>query len=202
MIVVLNYGLGNVQAFVKVYERLNIKCRQASRKEDLDSDSKIILPGVGSFDYAMERLNDSGMRETLDHLILEEGANCLGVCVGMQMMAGRSEEGQLNGLGWIEGQVKKFVNDNNPDPCLIPHMGWNTVIPTGSKLFKGLRRPQFYFLHSYHFTPKKQSAIIATTDYGGSFISAICEKNIYGVQFHPEKSHHWGERILKNFAEA
>ena len=96
---ILNYGLGNVQAFVKVYERLNIKCRQASKKEDLDIDSKIILPGVGSFDYAMERLNESGMRETLDKLILKEGASCLGVCVGMQMMAESSEEGQQNGLG-------------------------------------------------------------------------------------------------------
>ena len=184
---ILNYGLGNVQAFVKVYERLNIKCRQASKKEDLDIDSKIILPGVGSFDYAMERLNESGMRETLDKLILKEGASCLGVCVGMQMMAESSEEGQQNGLGWIQGKVKKFENADKPDHFSIPHMGWNNVIPKGSQLFKGLSQPQFYFLHSYHFAPEQESAIIATTDYGGSFVSAICEKNILECNFTQRK---------------
>ena len=183
---ILNYGLGNVQAFVKVYERLNIKCRQASKKEDLDIDSKIILPGVGSFDYAI-RLNESGMRETLDKLILKEGASCLGVCVGMQMMAESSEERSAKRPWLDQGKVKKFENADKPDHFSIPHMGWNNVIPKGSQLFKGLSQPQFYFLHSYHFAPEQESAIIATTDYGGSFVSAICEKNILECNFTQRK---------------
>jgi glutamine amidotransferase len=166
------------------------------------NSTKIILPGVGSFDYAMQRLNDSGMRETLEKKVLEEKIPVLGVCVGMQMLAKTSEEGILPGLGWIDGEVKKFVLPSGSTTMRIPHMGWNTIKPLSQDgLLKGLdNESRFYFLHSYYFKCSHSSDSMALTNYGGDFVSAVNDKNIYGVQFHPEKSHGWGIQLLENFA--
>lgn len=202
MIALVDYGLGNISAFANVYKRINIPVVIAKSAEKLLGADKIILPGVGSFDYAMQRLNQSGMRETLDELVLVKKVPVMGICVGMQMLAGSSEEGILPGLGWIDGRVKKFDSSVFSTDACIPHMGWNDVKAiTKMRLFDNLEQnARFYFLHSYYFHCNQNDNIIATTDYGIRFSSVVSNNNIYGVQFHPEKSHQWGIQLLKNFS--
>ena len=203
MITIIHYGLGNIRAFVNIYERLNIPVAVARTAGDLQHATKIILPGVGAFDYAMELLNRSGMRETLDELVLGRQVPILGVCVGLQMMAQSSEEGELPGLGWIDGTVKKLPVSGLNSKTQLPHMGWNTIqFDTPHPLLINLdRESRFYFLHSYYFHCNNKNDIVTTTQYGIQFASMVNAKNIYGVQFHPEKSHYWGTQLLMNFAE-
>ncbi len=203
MITLINYGLGNIQAFVNIYKRLNTPTRIATSADELAEAEKIILPGVGAFDWAMTRLNESGMRERLDELVLSEGCPVLGVCVGMQMMAKRSDEGNLAGLGWIDAEVRRFEDSRLTRETHLPHMGWNDVFPRQTKcLFRNLEKDaRFYFLHSYYFVPGHERDVLAETDYNGRYASSVRSKNIFGVQFHPEKSHFWGIQLLKNFAE-
>lgn len=201
MIAIVNYGLGNIQAFVNIYKRLNIPVRVAQAPSELEEAEKIILPGVGAFDWAMRKLEDSNMRSTLDDLVLTHRCSVLGVCVGMQMMAKSSEEGELLGLGWIDAEVKRFDQSQFYQKTHLPHMGWNDVSSVSDCLFKGLESPRFYFLHSYYMSTQKNDNVLATTDYNGEFTSAVKSENIFGVQFHPEKSHQWGVQLLKNFAE-
>ena len=202
MIAIINYGLGNIKAFGNVYNKLNIPFSIATKSEDLKNATKIILPGVGDFDWAMERLEKSGMRETLDELVLERHLPVLGICVGMQILAKSSEEGNLPGLGWIDAKVKKFDTALFKQKTKIPHMGWNDVKPVkNSGLFKDLEtNALFYFLHSYYFECHKNEDVLAVADYGGQFTCAAKAENIYGVQFHPEKSHQYGIQLLNNFA--
>jgi imidazole glycerol-phosphate synthase subunit HisH len=203
MITIVDYGLGNILAFVNIYKRLNIPVQVVSTSSELSSAEKIILPGVGSFDWAMTQLNNSGMRETLDELVQEASVPVIGICVGMQMMAKRSDEGQLDGLGWIDAEVKRLGESALAGPTYLPHMGWNDVTPViANPLFLGLEKEaRFYFLHSYYFSHGDESQILSHTLYNGLFASSVHHKNVFGVQFHPEKSHHWGGRLLKNFAE-
>mgnify|MGYP000358513336 CR=1 FL=1 len=201
MITLVNYGLGNIQAFVNIYKRLNISVRVAQTSAELAEADKIILPGVGAFDWAMQKFEDSGMRSTLDELVLKQQCPVLGVCVGMQMMAKRSDEGELSGLGWFDAEVKRFNESRFHQKTHLPHMGWNDVMPTKGSLFKRLESPRYYFLHSYYIATADSSQVLATTDYNGSFTSAVHSGHIFGVQFHPEKSHQWGVQLLKNFAE-
>ena len=155
MITLVNYGLGNIQAFINIYKKLDIAVTVAQTASDLLQSKKIILPGVGAFDWAMARLNESGMRQTLDELVLVKKIPILGVCVGMQIMAQKSDEGSLEGLGWIEADVKRFSQPSSGGKIYLPHMGWNDVIPQNNKnLFKDMFNPQFYFLHSYFFLEK------------------------------------------------
>lgn len=202
MIAIVNYGLGNIQAIGNIYNRLEIPFCLASKPEDLRRADRILLPGVGSFDWAMSRLEQSGLRQTLDELVLERKLPVLGICVGMQMMAKRSDEGMLPGLGWLDADIPKFDITEAKD-LYLPHMGWNSVVPSrGGGLFAGLEiDARFYFLHSYYFHPYSEQDVLATTEYVKSFASSVAHNNIYGVQFHPEKSHHWGVRLLKNFSE-
>lgn len=203
MITLVNYGLGNIQAFVNIYKRLNIPVVVADTADELQQAEKIILPGVGAFDWAMTRLNESGMRACLDDLVMVQKRPVLGVCVGMQMMARRSDEGQLAGLDWIDAEVKRFDEATFTQKTHLPHMGWNDVLPKRTDcLFKGMETsPRFYFLHSYYFSPVKADDVLAVTDYNGPFASAVRSGNVFGTQFHPEKSHQWGIQLLKNFAE-
>lgn len=203
MITIINYGLGNVQAFANLYKRLNIPAVIATGASDLDGATRLILPGVGAFDHAMELLDASGMRETVDDLVLNKNVPVLGVCVGMQILAGSSEEGKLSGLGWIDARVRRFDEKTLPQPPRLPHMGWNDVVPKGdARLFSGLEQDsRFYFLHSYYVDCASNENVLATSEYGIAFGCAVRSNNIYGVQFHPEKSHDYGVRLLKNFAE-
>lgn len=202
MIAIVDYGLGNIKAFANIYHRLDIPFVIAKNANNLINATHIILPGVGSFDHAMKLLENSGMRKILDEMVLERHIKVLGICVGMQILARSSEEGALPGLGWIDGDVKRFDPANLLQRTHLPHMGWNDVQPLReNKLFHGLLHDiRFYFLHSYYFYCHHNEDILAVTDYGGQFTSALNSDNIFGVQFHPEKSHHCGIQLLKNFA--
>lgn len=203
MITLIDYGVGNINAFVNVYKRLDIPVRIAKTKEDLVGAQKLILPGVGHFDHAMTQLNNSGMRDSLDKMVLIDKIPVIGICVGMQMMANNSDEGKLEGLKWIDANVRKFDESKIKQITRLPHMGWNDVKPIKDiSLFKGLEKDAiFYFLHTYYFECNKSSDIMAVTEYGGEFTSAAHHENKYGIQFHPEKSHSYGEILLHNFAK-
>ncbi len=202
MITIIDYGLGNVQALANIYKKLDIPVTLAHDEAGLRGARKVILPGVGAFDWAMALLNGSGMREPLEALVRAELCDVIGICVGMQMLAERSEEGSLPGLGWIRGDVKRFDEKRFSEKTHLPHMGWNDVAPqVDSGLFRGIGdEARFYFLHSYYFVPSSKEDLVATSDYGGSFACAVRNGNVYGVQFHPEKSHQWGIQLLHNFA--
>lgn len=203
MITLVDYGLGNLTAFENLFRRLNIPVERARDANGLFSAKKLILPGVGAFDHAMERLDASGLRPELEEAVLGRGVPILGVCVGAQILLEKSEEGVLSGLGWIKGYVRSFKGNSASSNLPLPHMGWNDVVPTvDHKLFRGLEvDSRFYFLHSYYLECQNALDISATSKYGFEFSAAIFNKNIYGVQFHPEKSHHFGTQLLKNFAE-
>ena len=203
MIAIIDYGLGNILAFANVYKRLNIVIKIARSANDLTGVSKIILPGVGAFDHAMQRLNASGMRKMLDELVQVKGTPVVGICVGMQILAESSEEGQEAGLGWVKGRVRGFKTTPGAQNQPLPHMGWNDVYPIqGQGIFSGLEtNSQFYFLHSFYFECTDPSDVAAQSEYGIPFASAVSHGNINGIQFHPEKSHHFGTRLLKNFAD-
>jgi len=202
MITLIDYGVGNIFAFQNVYKRLDIPTKIAKTHQDLSDAKKLILPGVGSFDYAMGQLNASGMREKLDELVLEQKVPVIGICVGMQMMGNRSDEGKLEGLKWIDSEILKFDENLIQQRTKLPHMGWNDVAPINNHpLFIGLEKDAiFYFLHSFYFRCKNETESIAVSNYGISFSSAVHRENIYGIQFHPEKSHQYGEKLLHNFA--
>ena len=202
MITIIDYGVGNIFSFQNVYKRLDILTKIAKTYKDLSDAKKIILPGVGSFDYAMKQLNVSGMREKLDELVLEKKVPVIGICVGMQMMGNRSDEGKLEGLKWIDSEILKFDESLIQQRTKLPHMGWNDVAPVNNHpLFIGLEKEAiFYFLHSFYFKCKNETESIAVSNYGISFSSAVNRENIYGIQFHPEKSHQHGEKLLHNFA--
>lgn len=203
MITVVNYGSGNIRAITNIYKNLNIPVSVAVSAEDLDRATKLVLPGVGAFDATMAQLNASKMRYALDQKVLEDGVPVLGICVGMQIMAKSSEEGAMQGLAWVDAHVKKFNPELLKSKPHLPHLGWNTASPIGEPaLLKNILVTKgFYFLHSFYFECQNPDNIIATTDYGINFTSAINAGNIHGAQFHPEKSHQNGIQIFKNFAE-
>lgn len=203
MIKIVDYGLGNISAFSNMYKRMNIPTMVVRTVGELDGASKIILPGVGAFDHAMKLLSASGMRDALENLVLGEKVPLLGVCVGMQILANDSDEGKMSGLGWVPGHVCSFKDEMASAQLPTPHMGWNDVMPTEShSLFAGLEKDaRFYFLHSYFFKCGQSDDVLAHSSYGLGFACAVRTGNVYGVQFHPEKSHHYGALLLKNFAE-
>jgi len=203
MITIIDYGVGNINAFVNVYKRVNVLTKIAKTASDLEGAQKLILPGVGHFDYAMSELIKSGMREKLDELVMIKKVPIIGICVGMQMMGNSSDEGNLDGLKWIDATIRKFDETKIQQVTKLPHMGWNDVKPICSNsLFKGLEKEAlFYFLHSYYFECNDKADILATSEYGVPFTCAAHHENVYGIQFHPEKSHHYGETLLHNFAK-
>ena len=203
MIGIVDYGVGNIKAFSNIFKQLRISHKVIKIKQDFKGVEKIILPGVGSFDQAMQRLNGSDLLVDLNDLVLNKKVPVLGICVGMQMMAKSSEEGVLNGLGWIDANVKKLNESELGSQSPLPHMGWNSVEHDSSnRLFKNINaKARFYFLHSYFFNTERIENSIAMTNYGQRFTCCTNRENIFGVQFHPEKSHHYGGQLLKNYSE-
>ena len=202
MITIVDYGLGNVGAFANMYKRMNQPVRAARTAAELEDAERIILPGVGAFDYAMNLLDESGMRGALEEHVHERKTPLIGVCVGMQILADSSDEGSRAGLGWIPGKVRHFTAAGADPDQPLPHMGWNDVQPVADQpLFEGLEEDaRFYFLHSYLVECEDRTHVTATANYGLEFGCAVRKDNVYGVQFHPEKSHHFGAALLRNFA--
>lgn len=202
MIVVVNYGMGNLGAIVNMLHKVGIEAMVSSSVADIDRADKLILPGVGAFDSGAKNLNELGLINILTMKAIEEKIPILGICLGMQLFTKRSEEGKLPGLGWLDAETVRFNFDNAQKNLKAPHMGWNELfIRKPSYLFHDVHGvPRFYFVHSYHVVCHEAEDILTTTLYGYDFVSAVQRKNIVGVQFHPEKSHRFGLRLLTNFA--
>lgn len=203
MISIIDYGIGNVKAFLNIYKKLGHNAQLASNSDQLEDSKKLILPGVGHFDYAMKKFQDSGLFEKVNYLVLEKEVPVVGVCVGMQMMARKSEEGEEIGLGWIQSDVVKFDVSKIKFKPHLPHMGWNDVqIKNPNLLLNNFPLvSKFYFLHSYYMVCDNVEDVVATADYGIQFSCIVNHKNVYGVQCHPEKSHSFGIQLLDNFAK-
>ena len=203
MIKIINLGIGNVSSVQNMIKRIGFKSDIVSHGEDLNQVDKIILPGVGSFDSAMESLDDLGFRNILTKKIINDRIPILGICLGMQLFLEKSEEGSLPGLGWIKGEVKKFNFAKLNSKLKIPHMGWNyaNVVKENPLFPKVINNQRFYFVHSYYVELASKDNSITSTQYGIDFVSSLAKKNIFGVQFHPEKSHQFGKKLLEKFCE-
>lgn len=203
MIAIIDYGMGNIGSIANMLRKLGADCVVTSEPGVIAKAEKLILPGVGAFDAAMRRINESGLRAALDRTVTESGIPVLGICLGMQLLTDCSEEGVLPGLGWIPAKTLAF--SGRIDRTLkVPHMGWNRVAQhTPSPLTEGLEtvvEPRFYFVHSYFVKCEDEAHSILKTTYGFTYDSAIQKGNVFGVQFHPEKSHRFGMKLLQNFA--
>jgi imidazole glycerol-phosphate synthase subunit HisH len=202
MIAILDYKMGNVQSIANMYKKIGVEAKVTDDLAEIQNADKLILPGVGYFDYAMNNLRSMPYFALLNHLVLEEKINILGICLGAQLMLDRSAEGEdVGGLAWIKGDVVRFNVDTQG--LRVPHMGWNDVYAQkSSNLTDELpEQPRYYFVHTYHFDLKNQEDNLLNCSYGKNFSAAFARGNIYGVQFHPEKSHKYGMKLLKNFAE-
>jgi glutamine amidotransferase len=200
MIVVVDYGIGNLGSMLNIFKRIGVPASIESDPERISRAKKLILPGVGAFDAAMDRIGRvPGLREVLDAKALLECTPILGVCLGMQLLTSGSEEGQLPGLGWIPGAAYRFPKAAE---LKVPHMGWNIATPVSKcPLTNDIGEdPRYYFVHSYYVRTEDPAHVILRTSYGIEFDSGICRANIFGLQFHPEKSHRFGMKILQNFA--
>jgi glutamine amidotransferase len=199
-IIILDYNAGNIQSVKKKVERLGATVTVTNDPRLVMSATKIIMPGVGHFSNAMEHLKNLQLIDALNEAVLVRKTPILGICLGMQLMAKHSEEGDCNGLGWVNGTIKRF-NVSNTLHFKVPHMGWNTIhIAKQSSLMAGIDEDAaFYFVHSYHFETADTSIILNETTYDYKFVSAFEQENIFGVQYHPEKSHDVGEQLISNF---
>lgn len=202
MIIIVDYGMGNLGSVLNMFKKVGASAKISSDLDEISKAKKILLPGVGAFDTAMKRIKDTGMTEILNEKALVDKIPILGICLGMQLLTNKSEEGKLPGLGWIDGETFNF-KDRIDGSLKVPHMGWNIVdinkengITTN---FKGEVR--FYFVHSYFVKVKNPNNSMMTTSYGITFDSAIVKDNIFGAQFHPEKSHKFGMNLFNNFAK-
>ncbi len=203
MIVVIDYGMGNLGSIINMLKRVGAPAQVSCDRHEIEHADKLILPGVGAFDTGMRRLAELDLINLLNDKVLGHKTPTFGVCLGMQLLLKRSEEGDQPGLGWVDGEVIRFRFEPKQAQLKIPHMGWNTVtFRQPSVLFAEMESaPRFYFVHSYHAVCHQSDDVIATTEYGYAFASAIQHANIVGVQFHPEKSHRFGMQIYRNFVE-
>ena len=198
-VTIVDYGMGNLGSIQNMFKRIGVRASITSSPAELARAAKILLPGVGAFDGAMEKIDSSGLREVLDEKALRERVPVLGICLGMQLLTRASDEGDLPGLGWIDATTRRFPNQQD---LKIPHMGWNVVSPQRPHpLTEGLpAQSRFYFVHSYYVSVADERDSLLKTHYGVTFDSAIGHANICGAQFHPEKSHRFGMQLLTNFA--
>jgi imidazole glycerol-phosphate synthase subunit HisH len=203
MIVIVDYGVGNLGSIKNMFKKVGFKAEPSSDPAVLRNAEKLILPGVGAFDAGMSKLRERGLIDLLNELVLEKNVPVLGHCLGLQLMTKGSEEGHEPGLGWIDAQSVRFKFEAENANLKIPHMGWNVLdIRRPHTLVEDLGQDaRFYFVHSYHIVCANDADVVAYTDYGYNFASVIARDNIVGAQFHPEKSHKFGMRLLKNFAE-
>lgn len=203
MIAIIDYHVGNLASIKNMLGKIGEEVIISSKQEDLAKADKLILPGVGSFDNGMKNLSDLGLVEILNQLVLSDRKPILGICLGMQLLGKRSEEGVMAGLSWIDAETIKFRFENDPKRK-IPNMGWNSLdfVKKEQALLDQIdANSRFYFVHSYHVRCNGESDIIARSNYGIDFVSVVGHGNILGTQFHPEKSLKWGMQLLRNFAK-
>jgi glutamine amidotransferase len=201
-LIVVDYGVGNLGSILNILKKIGVSASLSKVPEDILVANKLILPGVGAFDNAMKKLRGMGYADALNHRVLVDKIPILGICLGMQLFSKQSEEGKDAGFGWLDAQTVRFRNEDIKCQLKIPHMGWNTVrICQKSPLFSNPDEARrFYFVHSFHVQCNNPNDVLACTHYGREFTSAVCHKNIIGVQFHPEKSHSFGLAFFQAFA--
>jgi glutamine amidotransferase len=201
MIIIVDYGMGNLGSVFNMFKKIGVQAKISNDLEEISKAEKILLPGVGSFDAAIKKINEVELMPILNFLALEKKIPVLGICLGMQLLMESSEEGSLPGFGWVKGAVKSFKK-NIPDSLKVPHMGWNDVVITRpNPLSVGFSDEiKFYFVHSYFVKVEDMANQIMSCNYGIDFDAAIQKDNIFGAQFHPEKSHRFGMKLLKNFS--
>lgn len=202
MIVIVDYGVGNLTSVQNMFKKAGVNAQICNNKSEIESATKIVLPGMGAFDNCMHKYNESGFRDIIEQKIMQDKVPVLGICVGLQMLMEGSDEGVLPGLGWIKGRTIAFDKAQMQEENKIPNMGWLEVAAKKqSKLMEGLDEARFYFAHSFHVLPAVETDTLFTVHYGYEFTAGIEKDNILGVQFHPEKSHRFGMQLLKNFAD-
>ena len=202
-IVIVDYGMGNLGSIRNMLSYIGANAAISSKISDIENADKLILSGVGAFDNGAKNIIDSDLISVLNDKVFKDKVPILGICLGMQLFAKKSEEGELRGLEWILADVVRFKFEGESDNLKIPHMGWNTVdIKKESRLFHNMPdEPRFYFVHSYHVICDEDEDILCTSHYGYDFVSVVERGNVFGVQFHPEKSHKFGMQLFKNFTE-
>jgi glutamine amidotransferase len=200
VITVVDYGVGNIGALLNMFEHLGIEARASGDSREIATADKLVLPGVGAFDRAMSALRRRGLVSALEETVLNRRCPVLGVCLGMQLLARRSEEGSEPGLGWIEADVLRIRPPAGSD-LKVPHIGWMEVHPVGTGALFGIKSERFYFDHSYFVSCDRADDVVAVIDYGSELCCAVSFRNVHGVQFHPEKSHRFGMRLLRSFAD-
>lgn len=201
MIVIVDYRLGNLGSIKNMLKRIGSESLISSNVSDIERAERLILPGIGNFDQGMRNLEVLGLLPVLEDKVFQKKTPILGICLGMQLFTRKSEEGESTGLGWIDGEVVRFKFDDKERHLKIPHMGWNLAeIRQRNPLFEEMYpEPRFYFVHSYHVACRNEEEVLTQTFYGYKFASSVKKENIYGVQFHPEKSHKFGMKLLDNF---
>lgn len=201
MIVIVDYKMGNLNSILNMLKRIGASGTISSNHADIEAADKLILPGVGAFDNGIRNIDELGLLPVLNHKVLVNKTPVLGICLGMQLLTRSSEEGKRLGLGWIEGDTVRFGFNPLETGLKIPHMGWNTVdVVRENALFADFEgEPRFYFVHSYHVVCDHPEDVLTTTQHGYAFASSVHRANVWGTQFHPEKSHKFGMRLLTNF---
>lgn len=198
---IVDYGMGNLRSIQHKLKKIDIDATISSKPDDIETANVLILPGVGHFSEGMKNLSEYGLIPILNKKVLNDKTPILGICLGMQLFTSWSEEGNTEGLCWLDAVTKKFNFNNHKQSLKIPHVGWNTIKQTRENNFlDGIRVDQhFYFVHSYYVECNQKDNILSTTEYGINFVSSLQKDNIFGTQFHPEKSHLEGMRPIRNF---